>query len=144
MNRRSLIIFTVIIAIAFFVAFFLLYLTTSKKQPVAPPLYPTPTQIETNENVSFPDSINAGSQTTIDYFNHSFLVGKLVNKLPHKGNDFSFSYDSSKNIFLLSLNEDNSNAANAEFDDYLRQNGISNRSWFENLSIVLQKTSPQP
>lgn len=65
----------------------------------------------------------------------SSQVGKLLDILPYTGTNFSLSYSYSKNVFTLVLNGQNQSLGNAEFDRFLQQQGIQNRSWIKNLVI---------
>lgn len=64
-----------------------------------------------------------------------YLLGELINKLPRQGNNFTLSYDFSDDNFILSLGE-NEEAGNRNFESFLRQNNIEDKSWIKNLKIV--------
>lgn len=65
-------------------------------------------------------------------------VSQLIKKLPYIGNNFSLSYSFSTNKFTLVLKKDQETAGNQEFDSFLNDNQIQNRSWFNNLIIKSQ------
>lgn len=65
-------------------------------------------------------------------------VGRLLTKLPYTGNAFSLRYDYGNNIFYLTLVRDNRTQGNQEFEQFLRENDILDRSWIKNLTVSYQ------
>lgn len=63
-------------------------------------------------------------------------VAQLIKKLPYNGADFSLQYSFEKNTFIVTLDKNNTPAANAEFDKFLNENGIENRDWLYNLEVI--------
>jgi hypothetical protein len=73
------------------------------------------------------------NQQTKQKLNQEYLISSLINHVPHQGRLFTLDYNFNNATFLLTLNKNNLTEANTEFDSYLKQNKIDNRSWFENL-----------
>lgn len=65
-------------------------------------------------------------------------VGRLLSKLPYSGSNFSMSYSYDTNQFTVVIKVTNQIAGNQEFDQFLQNNGISNRSWIHNLVLTYQ------
>lgn len=63
------------------------------------------------------------------------LVGQLLSKLPYHNDFFTLSYDYSTNKFFLILDQAHSDEANKKFDEFLKENGILDRSWIRNLEV---------
>ena len=68
-----------------------------------------------------------------NYPSHTLAISALIEKLPHEGNYFSLSYDFSKDSFMLLLNTTSSATGEAEFESFLKQNGVLDESWLQNL-----------
>lgn len=62
-------------------------------------------------------------------------ISQLIKKLPFKGSSFSLEYSFENIEFIAVLNSDNLTAANQELDQFLKDNGIADRNWFNNLTI---------
>lgn len=74
----------------------------------------------------------------IDQLNKDTATGSLLNKLPYKGVNFSFVYYYEINRFTLVLKQGAEQQGNEEFDRWLKDNGINDRSWFRNLDVTVQ------
>jgi hypothetical protein len=64
-----------------------------------------------------------------------YLVGQLIDKLPYQGINFKLSYSFETNTFIVILNTQSSIKGSSEFDQFLKNNGILERSWINNLQI---------
>jgi hypothetical protein len=71
-------------------------------------------------------------------------VMRLLKVTPYHGTNFALFYSYEGNYFTLYINPSNPSAGNAEFDGFLRQNGISNRSWIYDLRTVSVSPTPEP
>lgn len=60
------------------------------------------------------------------------LVSKLLNKLPYKSDNFSMSHSVRINRFIVTIKN---TQGESDFDQFLKENGISDRSWIRNLII---------
>lgn len=65
----------------------------------------------------------------------SSSVMNLLNVVPVKGINFTFDYDYNLDEFLLGINSRNPELGNIEFDNFLKENGVS-RSWIRNLTTT--------
>lgn len=70
--------------------------------------------------------------------NQDQKVSELIAQMPFQGKNFDLSYDLSTNTFTLTLTQATQSEGNLEFDEYLKQNGISNRNSIRYLNIVVQ------
>jgi len=64
---------------------------------------------------------------------HDTLVAKLLHKLPYSQKEFSLTYDFQTNEFYLTLHD--TTHGNTAFNAFLKQNGIQDRSWIQNLVV---------
>ncbi len=72
-----------------------------------------------------------------EQMNKQYLVSSLMNKLPYKGVDFSFDFNYDTGNFILVLNKNAVNQGYAEFNTFLKQNGVQS-SWISNLNTYTQ------
>lgn len=56
--------------------------------------------------------------------NSADRIVNIMDKLPYKGTNFTLSYDSNTGGFILNINPSNKSAGSAEFEDFLKQNGV--------------------
>ncbi len=126
--RKLLLLFGVSVLIAIFI--FFVYQNVSLKKTenqIMPASLPTNGSVPNNYG-SDPKIINDARK--------SFLAGQLINKLPYTGSNFYLSFDYSTGYFTLVLNKNNLELGNKEFDDFLLQNSVSDRSWISNLKVT--------
>ncbi len=71
-------------------------------------------------------------------------VMSLLNQTPHYGENFAFFYDYDGNFFTLYINPNNISSGNAEFDKFLKENGVDDRSWIYDLRTVSVSPTPAP
>lgn len=101
---------------------------------------PTPITTSTGSQTTPPNNLDA---PTNDIFyrtpkekqqdNQMSFVTDLISKLPYYGTLFTLEYNFNTATFILSLDATKLNEANNEFDVYLKNNGIADRSLFDNL-----------
>jgi len=129
-------IFFSLVLVFFFIVFILgIFFNNSGgliKRNVMPTITPF---LNPGEAVSTFSKPSKDEQIELD---RSSKLGGLIPKLPYNGVDFSFYFDFSKNTFVLTLDKNNIGQGNSNFDTFLKTNGIQDRSWFSNLSIVYQ------
>lgn len=97
-----------------------------------------------NKKVPAPTSIPNSSSSNNYFIDKStkeeqrkqFYIENVINQLPHYGKYFSLYYNIGKNEFILVLDKNNLNQANKDFIVFLRQNGVSDASWFNNLTTT--------
>lgn len=108
-------------------------------------LFPTnntvedPTSLENNTGVGIDTN-----PTEVQTNQQSSDVMSLLNKTPYYGKNFAFFYSYSGNYFTLYVSPNNKVAGNAEFDQFLKQNGVENRSWIYDLRTVYVSPTPEP
>lgn len=61
--------------------------------------------------------------------------GALLDVIPYRGKLFSFDYDYSKGAYKVTFNKDNVLEANNEFNAWLKEHDIDDKSWLFNLQI---------
>jgi len=98
----------------------------------------TSTTFVNHEDVGAVSAISKPSKSGQIELNKDSALGNLVSKLPYTGRYFYFVYDFPKGSFVLTLDKNNITQGNSNFDAFLRNNGIQDRSWFINLSVVYQ------
>jgi len=118
---------------------FLLYLSTQRGNKETNPK-PSAIPIATSQPTALPEGALPNSYTgdkKIEEENQrSYVVGQLINKLPHQETHLLLSYDINKNIFTATIDSSDKNKGLAQLDAVLKINGIESRSWIENLEIV--------
>jgi hypothetical protein len=115
-----------VLLIIIFILFVLRIFTTSAPNPTT---IPTPTLIP-GQPAS--ENYNINPQTK-QQLNKAYFVSNLVNHVPYQGKFFTLDYNFGNATFLLTLDKNNLNEANAEFNAYLKTNNIAASSWFDNL-----------
>lgn len=70
--------------------------------------------------------------------NRSYLVMNLTQKLPFQGLYFSLSYDYDRGDFLLMYNRANLQQGQENFNAFLKENGIKDSLWIENIIVSYQ------
>ncbi len=115
----------------------------SKNKTQSMPSFPTPTPAQVVPNGAESNSYQISQDDKIR-INQQYAISRLTTKLPYKGKDFSLSFSYNSANFLLTLNQNNLTAANSGFDDYLRQNGIQDRYWFNNSLIITSEPFVTP
>lgn len=65
----------------------------------------------------------------------STKAGLLLEKVPYKGKLFTFDYSTDDLAFKVILDSSQVLEANQEFDAFLKQNGIEDKSWLRDLKI---------
>lgn len=133
--------FFVLLIILVILVFILILVYFSSKLGGGSSSFPTPTPAG---SISFPEDFNTASPEDIKKAKESYLVGQLIPALPHHGTNFSLYYDFSKNQFILYLNPFATSEGSVEFDAFLKQNGVEDRSWIENLTSTNQQITPAP
>lgn len=66
------------------------------------------------------------------------LVGIFIQKLPYFGKSFSIGYDIDTNQFIAQIKQGEEQVGNEELDQFLKENGILDRSWLKNLTVKTQ------
>ena len=141
MRKKIIIIFFICLLFFVLICVFFFYVIGGGKNNN---LFPTPTLIPTP--VTQQGSLTGARNSPQDQEKNrrSFLVGSLIDKLPYYGKNFSIIYDTSINVFFLYLNPSNIAGGNKDFDAFLKQNGIDERSWVENITIINKSITPAP
>lgn len=138
LNKKMLliIIFAVLLLIILGVLYFL---NTSEKGNGG--VFPTPTPYENPKNGSS-GAVGPQNPTEIELSRRSAAVYALVSQIPIKGKDFSLYYSFKGDVFILYINPSQKELGNKEFDDYLKRNGVNDRSWMENLFTTYISPTP--
>lgn len=129
MKKRSfylLVLFCVVLFLAFLLLIFNLITSTPRNIPITP----TPTNVP------------PGSSKT-EYEMAEPIKGeeisKLIDKTPYKGAYFSFTYEPNEALFYLYIDPANESRGNKEFNEFLKQNGIDDRTLIKDLQITNTK-----
>jgi hypothetical protein len=128
---KKFIFFSVILVIVFI--FFVIYMfmtITSSTVKLEPITTPDPNAGKASTGVSKP------SQEISSELDKETAVGNIISSLPYQGDYFSFSFDYTKNSFILALDKNHASQGNIAFNEFLKENYIEDRSWFANLTIV--------
>ncbi len=125
------------------------YLHSPKKS--TPPITPVPTSFhylnptDRSRYFSRPDNnpdYNKSFEKQIKeedvFIKRESQVGSLLRVLPYKGTDFMMEYDYKNLNFVVTINKERAVAGNTEFDLFLQQHGINNRTWIRNLNITTE------
>ncbi len=74
-------------------------------------------------------------QQGLEFIRRGTLISNLIDKLPFEGENFSLLYNLSNNQFIAVFNNKESTLAQKEFEAFLKQNNIEDKSWLYNLTI---------
>lgn len=117
---------------------------TASPTPVPPVLTPTidpfitnnPQQIESSQ--TYKQSFQEINNKYKESLRRDALVGQLLKLLPYQGRYFLLTYSYDANRFTATIDATNKTLGNQEFDQFLKQNNILDRSWIINLQVVYQ------
>ncbi|MBI2596413.1 hypothetical protein HYW46_06830 [Candidatus Daviesbacteria bacterium] len=129
-NILLIIVFGLIVLII--ISIVVLGLGKKKPLPSGSPIPSASAVIQKPETGKKYQIITGADQKQID---QDSLVGNLLTKLPYKGTNFSLDYSYNSLQFILTLNTQNKDLGNKEFDQFLLQNQILDRSWLKYLTI---------
>jgi hypothetical protein len=87
-------------------------------------------------NAAYQKSANQISKEETMFVERESKVGQLLNKLPYQGKNFDINYDISTAVFRVKIRKENEVEGNKEFDQFLKENSINERSWIRNLEIT--------
>lgn len=104
-------------------------LTSFEKKQTTPSKTPIPTV-----SGSFPNNYYWTGESR-DAAKRGYVVGDLIDRLPYNGENFIMNYDIDEDRFVVVLNSNNLALANKEFDAFLAENKIGDRSWIKNLVV---------
>lgn len=137
--KRNFIYVVVSFTLIFILTSFLYIQLTQKQIKPTPPspiqtfTVPSPAQI-----ISKPvpgEAYQSISTADEEQIKKDEIITQLIKKLPYLGTNFSFNYNLSINQFVLVLKTGQEQEGNAEFDKFLKDNQIENRSWLKNLVV---------
>lgn len=122
-----------------------------KSQPVMPSASPLPTNynfLNPTDKVKYfgpPGSNELYNKAAEQYMNDNKVffqreeqVGQLMHYIPYKGTNFNITYDTNTAVINVVINKEHDVAGNTEFDQFLQQHGIDNRTWIRNLNVVMK------
>jgi hypothetical protein len=108
-------------------------------------IFSIPTQVPKQEDTN---AVSGVSQDTdpaqIEANRRSGLVYGLIEKTPYIGKNFSFYYSFSNDQFTVYINNKNFKAGEEEFENFLKQNGVDDKSWITNLVTTTSPVTPAP
>ncbi len=141
MNKK---IFYILILICGALFCFFVYLFLSSIKPAAntntPGQTPKITPFPTSTSQKSVDAVSGALKETTaegkEFNRRSSLVGALVDKAPYIGTNFTFTYDYDANLFRVNIDPKNLTAGTSAFNDFLKQNGVDDKSWIPNLKIT--------
>ncbi|MBP9719579.1 MAG: hypothetical protein KBD46_03840 [Candidatus Levybacteria bacterium] len=90
----------------------------------------------------YKDSVKKIDQEEKAIIQQDQKVAKFLTKLPMQGINFIAAYDIDTNKVRVTIPTSKSAEGEKEFDDFLKANGIENRSWIQNLSVQFVTTDP--
>lgn len=139
MNKqyRATIILAVFL-VGVIIALLLTLLFTNKKNPSnQSTITPTPTFSPPGDyGKEYRTKLKQYDQAHPDFGQHSSLIAGLYNKLPFKGNNVTFVFDTNSFQFIATINKNNKSAGDSELDSFLKSQRILSRDWFTNLDVV--------
>lgn len=139
MNKK---VFFIILILFVLVLLLVLYFVGGFDRNKNTKTFPTPTPLRV---------INEGASPGVPFDEQllkkeaqSFQVGLLIDKLPYQGKNFSLFYNDFQDQFVLYINPQNKEAGSSEFLEFIKQNGILSREWFENIFTTYITPTPAP
>lgn len=133
----------VIVVIFVFAIFILFVLTMAPSFFPKPNPTPTPTPYTPQPTGSGSNNYNVDSYTKTQ-LQREYYVSKLIGIVPYEGKDFALDYNIKSAMFVLTIKQNAQQAGNQEFDAFLKQNQIQDRSWISNLTISIEPITPAP
>lgn len=130
-----------------FLALFILFLTRNAQPESVPEPLATPTLVPVDTKIYPTISEDPREGTGLEESktpsiaekeNRSYLVMSLTQKLPYRGLYFSLSYDYDRGVFLLIYSRANLSKGQENFNVFLKENGIKDFSWIENIIVSYQ------
>jgi hypothetical protein len=131
--KKNLFVFIVIVLIiVFLISFFLVSQFNGGK--------PSPTPLPSGEAQTPQEgkSYSALTDQAQEQIRKDELVGKLIDQLPHKGTNFTLTYNISNNRFTATFNTKNRAQGEQELNQYLKQNQIDSTDWLYNYTVKNQ------
>lgn len=136
-----LIIFYLVFVVAIFNKMF--FNNNSKNQDTQ--IIPTPTKTKAQTNLNnepyHTNSMNALPQEA-DVISKERSIGNLLRTLPYNGKHFSLSYNYEDDSFTIHTYLNNSEETDAQIEAFLKANGVADKSWLQNLSIIYITPTP--
>lgn len=144
------------IIIAFIIVTIFLVLITNllqsdKKTVANNPLSPTPiptVEIEfptetSSSNIpaqgkQYQSSANQIAKVEAPIIEKEAAVGRLLDLLPYQGKDFRMESDYKNAQYVVTILKDKEKEGNAEFDAFLKQNGVAERAWIRDNLLVIR------
>lgn len=146
------IIFLVLIVLMVLISFYFFVIEVKNNSSKAPKppfnLLPTPTIVKVlvepnkvyppipGQSKEYKKSAEEIEATIAPQIKQDSLIGSLLNKLPYYGNNFSMNYDFNNNQFTVIIKIDKKTEGDKEFNEFLKENKILDKSWFNNLTIL--------
>lgn len=129
--------FLIIIPLFLIFVLSIYFLLTESGSKITPAPVPTPKLIQpiSSPEGAVPNNYS-GDKNADEAIHRDYLVGQLINKLPHQETNLLLSYDIKKNIFTATVDSSNKDLGLAQLDAVLKVNGITSRSWIKNLKIL--------
>lgn len=135
-------IFITIIVTMMFLSYLYLQFFLKQPNPPATPIVisqitPSPPPQLPTETISSPTPEYQGIKQVIPEeakteMAQQLIINQMIANLPYTGNNFSLSYSLSDNTFTVRLKEGTASAQ--EFDSFLKDHGILERSWLKNIN----------
>lgn len=138
-NFKKKIYYYLLGGVAFIFLSFVIQLLFSDKQAKQPEVIITSPEPSAIQEITDPKprSSQKYQEANEEFIRRESLVGKLLDKLPYFGNNFSLKYDISSNRFTATIKQGSEEAGQKQLNEFLSANGIEDQSWIRNLDIVL-------
>lgn len=91
-----------------------------------------PKQLESSSE--YKDSVKKIADKNKTALQRDATVASLLSILPYKGAHFTFTYSYKTNEFTLVVDKSNRALGSQEFDKWLKEHKVDNRSWIKNLT----------
>jgi hypothetical protein len=110
---------------------------------------PTPTDVflagETRGNSTIPAETTSYEQSMQTIYKsedqiieREGAIGKLLDLVPQRGTNFTLTFDFDQAQYVVIIPSDKRTEGDAEFDAFLKQNGIQSRAWFREGLLLIQ------
>lgn len=110
---------------------------------------PTPTSVEINTAQVVPSNVPARSEKYKKSIEEIYkkqdvvvakeaAIGKLLDAVPYKGQYIKITHDFDHPRFIVTIAKGKEKEGSDEFDNFLKQHEIENRSWFRPSLLLIQ------
>lgn len=109
--------------------------------PTLPDTTPAPTEFDPYDE-EYTKSVEQINKEELPEVKQDQKVALFLEKLPMQGTNFTAAYDMETNTVQVTIPTAKRTEGEAEFDAFLRANGVESRDWIQNLTFRYRDIDP--